>query len=291
MTPASALRLAARARPHDACDRARAFYIDAVTHLSRSPIPFLVGGAFAFARYVHIERETKDFDVFMRPEDVPRALAFFGDLGYRTDLPFPHWLGKVHSGPYFVDLIFSSGNGVARVDDRWFEHAVEQDVLGLPLRLCPPEEMIWSKAFVQERERFDGADIVHLFRERGPVLDWHRLLARFGPHWRVLFSHIVLFGFVYPNQRHRIPAWVVDTLTRRFATECSESANPVCNGTLLSREQYLHDVTQLGYADPRIIPTGRMTRAETAAWTAAIDEKKQAEWIEESRSGRRGSRC
>jgi hypothetical protein len=260
--------------PHAAVDDpARAFYTEALVELTRTAIPFLVGGTFAFARYVHIDRETKDLDIFIRPEDVSRALTFFRDLGYGADLPFPHWLGKVHDGDHFLDLVFSSGNGVARVDNRWFDHAVEHEVLGLPVRLCPPEEMIWSKAFVQERERFDGADVLHLFRELGPSLDWPRLLARFGPHWRVLFSHIVLFGFVYPDQRHRIPAWIGDELTGRFAAESSERSNPLCNGTLLSREQYLHDLTHLGYSDARIEPTGRMTDEETEIWTSAIGDR------------------
>lgn len=254
-------------------DRARAFYTAGLTDLLQSRIPFLVGGAFAFALHVHVERDTKDLDLFMRPGDVRRALDLFSDLGYRVDLPFPHWLGKVHRGDKFIDLIFSSGNGVARVDDGWFEHAVEQEILGLPLRLCPPEEMIWSKAFVQERERFDGADVLHLVREFGPALDWHRLLTRFGPHWRVLFSHVVLFGFVYPNQRHRVPAWVVRELTRRFVAERPEPANRVCNGTLLSRGQYLPDLDLLAYDDARIEPTGRMTREEAGIWTAAIGDR------------------
>jgi len=255
-------------------DPARTFYVEALRQLSRSAIPFLVGGAYAFARYTHIERETKDCDLFMRREDVLRALDLFQDLGYRTELPFPHWLGKVHGDDHFIDLIFNSGNGVALVDDRWFEFAVEDEVLGWPVRLCPPEEMMWSKAFVQERERFDGADVLHLIRQFGPALDWHRLMSRFGPHWRVLFSHIVLFGFVYPDQRHRVPDWVVDDLTKRFAAERSEPADLVCQGTLLSREQYLADLARFGYADARIEPRGRMTPLETEIWTAAIGEKK-----------------
>jgi hypothetical protein len=253
-------------------DSPRAFYIDALLQLGRTTIPFLVGGAFAFARYVHIDRGTKDLDIFIRPEDVQQTLALFRGLGYRADLPFPHWLAKVHWGDFFLDLMFSSGNGVARVDDHWFDNPVEREVLGLQLRLCPPEEMIWSKAFVQERERFDGADVLHLLRQLGPSLDWQRLLTRFGAHWRVLFSHIVLFGFVYPDQRHRIPAWVRDELTIRFAGESSEQANRVCNGTLLSREQYLYDLRRRGYGDARIEPMGRMTREETEIWTGAIGE-------------------
>ena len=65
-------------------------------------------------------------------------------------------------------MIFSSGNGVATVDDEWFAHAPEGEVLGLPVRLVPAEEMIWSKAFIMERERFDGADIMHCSSRAAP---------------------------------------------------------------------------------------------------------------------------
>jgi hypothetical protein len=38
--------------------------------------------------------------------------------------------------------------------------------------------MIWSKAFVMERECDDGADIARVPRARGDRLDWQRLLIR-----------------------------------------------------------------------------------------------------------------
>src|SRR6266853_3685632 len=62
-----------------------------------------------------------------------------------------------------------------------------------------------SKAFVMERERYDGADIAHLLHARAEALDWGRLARRFGRHWRVLLSHLILFGFIYPSERTRIP--------------------------------------------------------------------------------------
>lgn len=97
---------------------------------------------------------------------------------------------------------------------------------GVRVQLTPPEELIRSKAFVQERERFDGADVLHLVRHVGESLDWPRLLARFGPHWRVLLSHLVLFGFAYPSQRHQIPQWVMTALTRRLLDEPSHRGEP-----------------------------------------------------------------
>jgi hypothetical protein len=133
--------------------------------------------------------------------------------------------------------------------------------------------MIWSKAFIMERERYDGADIAHLLRARAGCLDWRRLVGRFGPHWRVLLSHLVLFGFVYPSERGCIPAAVLTELAGRLAEEQRDAPPPdrICCGTLLSRAQYLADVDTLGYRDARLLPDGTMTAGEIAEWTAAID--------------------
>ena len=259
--------------PH-VSEAAASFYADALFLLDRAAVPYLVGGSYAFASYSRISRETKDFDIFLMRDDLPRALEVFERSGCTTELPFPHWLGKVHSGDHFMDLIFSSGNGVARVDESWFEHAVDADVLGRRMRLCPAEEMIWSKAYVQERERYDGADVMHLIRALGPTLDWARLIARFGDHWRLLLSIVVLFGFVYPDHRRQIPAGVLSELLRRLDGDGADAADRVCHGTLLSREQYLVDLEQFGYADARVQPLGNMTEQETRIWTDAIRTQK-----------------
>ena len=247
------------------------FFVDVLSTLDAAHLEYLIGGTFAFALYARIERETKDLDVFVRPEDCRRALAVLDAAGYRTELPFPHWLGKVHGNGHVMDIIFSSGNGVARVDDLWFEHATDARIFGLGVKLCPPEEILWSKAFLQERERFDGADVLHLLRELGPALDWDRLLARFGDRWRVLFAHLVLFGYVYPDRRGQIPAWVMAGLTARLAADRDEPGDALCHGTFLSREQYLVDLER-GCRDARLQPDGPMTREEIRIWTAAIGD-------------------
>ena len=93
---------------------------------------------------------------------------------------------------------------------------------------------------------------------------------RFGDYWRVLLSHLILFGFVYPDKRHNIPAWVTDELVRRLSVSRTNLTSDVCFGTLLSREQYLHDVRVGGYQDARLVPIGRMTDEERQIWTASI---------------------
>src|SRR5262249_30278663 len=106
-------------------------------------IPFLVGGGHALRHYTSDVRGTKDLDVFVRRG---HALAFLEGLaaaGFDTDLTFPHWLGKAHLEGDYIDVIYSSGNGLAEVDDDWFAHSRPARVLGVPIQLSPPEEMIW----------------------------------------------------------------------------------------------------------------------------------------------------
>jgi hypothetical protein len=256
--------------------RRRRRYRRALLLMTRTGIPFLVGGGYALRHYAGGVRGTKDLDVFVRRRDAVRLLRAMSVNGFETDLTFPHWLGKARVDGTCIDIIFSSGNRLAEVDDAWFTHSVEATVLRVPVRLCPPEEMIWSKAFVMERERFDGNDVSHLIRACGARLDWRRLVARFGPHWRVLLSHLTLFGFVYPGERGRVPADVMLGLCRLLEDESRwpMSGQRLCQGTLLSREQYLADVFRWGYADARVRPNGPMTSEEVSHWTSAIRKEK-----------------
>jgi hypothetical protein len=254
------------------------FYRDAMAALNAAGTDYLVGGAYAFERYTGIERHTKDFDIFCRREDAAAILAVLRDaLGCRTELTFPHWLGKAYNVATgdFVDVIYSSGSGIAVVDEEWFAHKVASDVLSIPTSLCPAEEMIWSKAFIMERERYDGNDVAHLLQACAPRMDWERILRRFDEQWRVLLGHVVLFGFIYPGERDAIPAWVQEELLGRLQAE-SETAPPgerICQGTLLSRAQYLVDVTQRGYKDARMEPRIQMTSRDIADWTRAIRDQ------------------
>ena len=245
-----------------------AFYRRMLQALLADDVPFLVGGAHALARYTPIARYTKDFDIFVKREDLERVSAAFAAAGTAVEVFSPHWLAKATHGEDFIDVIWSSGNGVATVDDLWFAHAADGVVLGLPVRLCPAEEMIWSKALIMERERYDGADVAHLIHEQAHRLDWQRLLDRFGPHWRALLVHLTLFGFIYPQRRASIPDWLMAELIRRLRVEQRQPPprDAVCHGTLLSRNQFAIDVEQWGYRDGRLPPQGNMSRREVELW-------------------------
>lgn len=251
----------------------RRFYQGVLEALNDSGVDYMVGGAYAYHCYTGIRRDTKDLDIFIHRRDFDRVGEVLKPLGHVTELTYPHWLGKIRDNGHLIDLIFNSGNGIAEVDDTWFDYAPEATILDVPVRICPVEEKIWSKAFILERERYDGADIAHLLHACASFLDWRRLMRRFEPHWRVLLSHLTLFGFIYPAERDLIPDWVMHELIARLRHDLSTPPphHQVCGGTLLSREQYLVDVEEQGYLDPRVEPLGSMTREQTRIWTDAIE--------------------
>ena len=249
------------------------FYRHTIARLREADIPFMVGGAYAFSVYTGITRHTKDLDFFLRPADVERALDRFRGDRFTAEVTFPHWLAKVKCGEDCLDLIFRAGNGLCEVDDSWFERARENEVVGCRALLTAPEEMLWMKAYIMERERFDGADVAHIIQSCAEKLDWQHLVRRFDQHWRILLSHLVLFGFIYPAERNRIPTSVMSELLQwaQEETAAHPPSDRVCRGTLLSRGQYLADVQERGYHDGRLSPGSHMTRDDIAAWTAAIE--------------------
>jgi nucleotidyltransferase DUF2204 len=225
----------------------------AIEVLLDAGVPFLVGGAYAYSTYTGIYRDTKDLDLFPRKRDAELALVALEKDGWRTERADEVWIYKAYKGEYFVDFIFSSGNGVAAVDDEWFVHAKTASVFGHHCLVAPAEEMIWSKAFVNERERYDGADINHLILKMGRSMDWERLLRRFDRYWEVLLSHLMMFRFAYPCERDLIPVWLMTELMSRTLDTLKEGNwdERLCRGNLISRVNYAVDIHHWGYGDGR----------------------------------------
>ena len=230
----------------------RAVHGKALALLQDAGLDPMVGGAYALRAHTTYWRDTKDLDLFLPKVRIHEALDLLKREGFRIEFTDPLWIAKAFDGPYFIDLIFSSGNGIAIVDELWQRHAARAIVLDREALVVPAEEMIWSKAFIQERERFDGADIHHLIRASGARFDWERLLGRFADHWPVLYGHLISFWFSFPSDRGQVPRWVMEELGHRLQAGLAEEPpeRRVCRGTLLSRQQYLYELDE-GYEDTR----------------------------------------
>jgi hypothetical protein len=237
--------------PGPASPSAHRFYAEALRVLCASELPFLIAGTYALNAYTGVRRPTKDIDVFCKPGDYPRILHMFQERGYEPEIEDERWIAKVRKGEDFFDVIFNSTAGVTPVSDAWFAERREAEIFGHTVRILPPTEFVWSKAFVQNRERYDGADIVHVILKEHENIDWQRLLTYMEQFWEVLLVHILNFRFVYPTERHRIPQWVMDELMDRLRLQegLPVPQTRICRGRMFSRTDYLIDVREWGFAD------------------------------------------
>ena len=100
-----------------------------------------------------------------------------------------------------------------------------------------------------ERERFDGADVAHLFLKCGARIDWEHLLHRFEADWRVLLSHLLLFGFIYPSRKDLVPRNVMDKL---LAPSKFGTADRLARSGSLQRHISLQSPISFRYRDGRV---------------------------------------
>src|SRR4026209_2687134 len=123
-------------------NKANRLHRRSVVALQDAGIPFLIGGAYVVEVYTGVSRQTKDFDLYLRPTHIDLALDALKRAGYETEKTFPHWLAQAERGRDCIDLIFGAGNGLCEVDDSWFERAHNSKFLDLRVKLCAAEEMI-----------------------------------------------------------------------------------------------------------------------------------------------------
>jgi hypothetical protein len=234
----------------------REVYRAALETLNRAGVPYVVSGLYAIHVYTGVYRETKDLDLLMEPGVVVDAAEALKGEGFRVVLEEPHWLAKALKGAQ-VDLIFGMANGIGFIDGDWYAHSRPAILAATPVRVAPPEELIWHRLFIGERHRFDMADVVHLILHLGRDLDWSRLLDRVGGNWRLLASQIHFFDYVYPEHRDRIPDAARDAVREMERAEAREPApaaagpDPLCRGTMLSLYSFAIDVNEWGFHDAR----------------------------------------
>lgn len=226
-----------------------AFYKDALELLNRNEMPWLIGGAFAIRQYTGVSRNTKDIDIFCKAADYQRVLKLFVDNGLKVEVTDARWLAKVFKDGYFIDIIFSTSNNLCPVDDTWFTNARTGRIFDVPVKCVAPEDLIWCKTYIQDRGRFDGADIHHLILKQGKTLDWDRLLYRLDHHWHLLFSHLLTFQFVYPSDRDIIPRKIFDRLLIKAKEQFDlpPSENKVCLGPIIDHSSYEIDIKEWNY--------------------------------------------
>ena len=173
-------------------------------------IPFAVGGGIAFSHYASRWRNTKDLDVYVLPDDRQAMIQITRDAGL-VDYFNVHdydrgWIFRSHDTQgIIVDIIWQMANYRAQVDQGWLSRGDLVLVHGLPIRLIPPEELIWCKLYILQRDRCDWGDLLNILNCRAAQLDWAHLLLRVGEDRRVLAALVELFAWTCPQKANDLP--------------------------------------------------------------------------------------
>ena len=233
--------------PPDFPPEQRALFCEVLQNLNDAGVPYVVSGAFALQQHTGIWRNTKDLDLFLTSDAVPEALRHLREQGFETEVRDPVWLAKAHRDGYFVDLITGMSNAVITVDQSWIDRSSPCVVLGVRTRVLAPEDLIASKLFVNFRERFDGADVVHIVYGTKGSIDWKRLLQLVGEHWELLLWELVLFRYVYPAKQDYVPRWVWTELLSRFQRQLDSNAPALpFRGSLIDEKMFSIDMKEWG---------------------------------------------
>lgn len=227
------------------------FYRDVLSILLSSKIPFMISGTYAVSAYTGIDRKTKDLDITCRAGDHVKILALMEAHGYKTSVPDERWLAKIHKGAAFCDIIFGLWFAVTPVTDEWFREKRIEPLFDLKVPIMPPTELIWAKSIVQERSKFDMADIMHVILKQHKAIDWKRLLSHMSHYWEVLLVIVLYFRFVYPSERELIPREILDELLARLNHQMQLPTldKKICRGRLFSHNDYAIDVNEWGFLD------------------------------------------
>lgn len=231
----------------------REVYKRALRALNSAGVPYVVAGMYAIFEHTGIYRQSKDLDVFVEPVHVVDAMQALRRAGFRACLSQGHWLAKAYDGEHFVDVIFGMGNGLVLIDQDWYRFSRPAILAATPVRIAPPEELLWHRLFISERHRHDMADIAHLLLTVGSSLNWKRLLEKTGEHWPLLLAQLVTFSYVYPESSGAVPRWVMEDLLARAQIDQQRvrTDEPVTRGTLVSKFSFAIDVNEWRYRDLR----------------------------------------
>jgi predicted nucleotidyltransferase len=147
----------------------------AVTALEEEQIPYaLIGGVASSG--LGRPRTTHDIDVFVKPQDAPRALRALADRGFETEETDYKWIFKGFLDGIQVDVIFNTVGGIY-LDREMLERSVEGKFAGQQVRFVPPEDLLIIKALVHDeatpRHWFDALGILAVTE-----LDWDYLIRR-----------------------------------------------------------------------------------------------------------------
>lgn len=139
--------------------------------LEEAGIPHVMGGGVAVRAYGRT-RPLKDADIFMRKEQAFRAMdALTAMGGFHTRDTDATWLYKALKGSVLVDIIVRT-TGNIHCTEQTFVRARRCELLGHPMLMMGPEDLLFRKIHSHREGRPDQFDALSMLREPIPAFDW-----------------------------------------------------------------------------------------------------------------------
>lgn len=187
-------------------------YKTVIDKVREKGIRFALGGGLAFSEYAGRIRNTKDLDLYIFPWDRERAAEACMEAGFKDYYEVQgydrSWIFRSYKDPVIVDLIWTSPNHRFVVDPRWLTRGRDVEIRGTNLKLVPPEELIFAKLYVLQRDRCDWPDILNILYNMGQFLDWRHLIDRVGNDLPLLAGALTTFRWLSPERAAKLPAWI-----------------------------------------------------------------------------------
>ncbi len=223
-------------------------FLPAIRAARKHNTPVALGGAFAMAAYIGEFKGTKDLDLYVLPEDKDRMISALTELGmkdlYEEQSYDRRWIYRSTGSGAIIDIIWAMANMTATVDRQWLERGLEIRVRGETMRVLPPEELIWTKLYVLQRDRCDWPDILNILYATSSGLDWNRLLDRIGDDWPLLAGVLSVFGWMFPCRAIELPQWVRDALRLPHLAPAPEKTSEARVNKLDSRNWFRQHIQE-----------------------------------------------
>jgi predicted nucleotidyltransferase len=238
---------------------------DATAALEKAGIDHGLMGALASALFGR-PRWTLDIDIFIRPQDVRRAVESLEAAGFESKPSQHNWLAKCVRDRVLVDLIFTAKGGIY-LDEQMLSRIRPVEHRGVTLRVVAPEDLVVMKAIASDQDTprywHDALGII-----AASELDWDYLVqrARIGPR-RVLslLLHAQADDMIVPDRVIRsLYQAVYEAPERAPLTMHRDEAHMIAHlRERLAEDPRVNELNiEAGFQDSALVLRGRVSTAE-----------------------------
>jgi hypothetical protein len=185
------------------------FYKEVIRAIRNTGEPFALGGAFAWAAFTGVFRNSKDIDFFILPETREKLIASINDIGltdYFEKEPYDRkWIYRGTRDGWIADLIWDMANYRANLDPDWVNLGPDVIIRGEVVKVLPIEELIWNKLYILQRPRCDWTDVLNLIYLNVESIDWDRMIEKLAPDTHLLGGALSVFVWMCPGRAKLIP--------------------------------------------------------------------------------------